>query len=430
MLASMEENDCGGEEELVGRLRRLSPPPPPPRMTKTTKTIAGDLHHPTPSASRARLKPPSFSSSTYRSDYKPAPVSSIEVEKAQSLGLGGGERGRVSTSTTTATRRSSSPPHFCCCCPSSSSSEAPLLPAPPSPRSLSTTAAAAVAAAAAAFDSKENAPFSQQRQPRKLLEKKLQHPQNPQLQQRSARVSGSALSDAITCFREKERNWLIEKAALRRDADAARRQALLSDALRSKEATARRHAEAELKAAKAAIRRRDDDAAVEKERNAAALAAVSASSEARVRSAQRAVSSAASEAATARERIVELEQGLLEERARRDGAEEQRVRALERAEAAVGASRRAAVEFASAVGQEAERSRRAEQRLRERVRKACGVDLSLLSSIAEEEEEEEEEEEGEGEEGEEEGDEEDEEEDDILDAEDRGARLPSVSFTV
>jgi hypothetical protein len=123
-----------------------------------------------------------------------------------------------------------------------------------------------------------------------------------------------------------------------------------------------------------------------------------------------------------------LEQELAEQRARRDGAELEKAEALERAAVAVNASRQVAGKFAAVVKKEAERASGAEERLRERVRKVCGVDLS---SITEEEEVEEEEEEGEeGKEEESSSSSSDEEEENNETAAEREARLPPISFTV
>lgn len=202
----------------------------------------------------------------------------------------------------------------------------------------------------------------------------------------------------------------------------------MSEGLRAREATARRHAEAELKAARAALRRRDDDAVAERERHAAELAGNATAAESRVRCAERAASLATCEAAEHRERVIALKKELAEERSRRGGAELERERALDRADAAVAASRRAAGKVAAVVELEAERASGAEVRLRERVSKACGVDLSSISEAEEEKEEEEEDEEEEEEEGGESsiGS----EEGDDHEAEDREARLPPVSFTL
>lgn len=427
MLAHLDENEGAGQEEL-GQLRLG----PLPAAVATTTTTIADRCHPSPSASsRPRLRAPSPSSSTYRSDYKPSPVMLCDVVKAQRVGLGserGGLSERALTSTlaeTTAAaatrRRSSSPPRGCgdrahCChcrCSSSSAKALLLIPSLP-PRSLSPAKGLS-----RAFDEKENASSLRQKQQQQLL-----FQQRSQQQQRSSRVSGSALSDALASFREKERNWLSEKAAFRREADAARRASLLSEGLRAKEATARRHAEEELRAARAAIRRRDDDDAAEKEESLAALAAASAAAESRVRSAEYAASMAAAEAAEAREKVIVLEQELADERSRRGGEEAERERALKRADAAVAASRRVAGKFAFVVEREAERASGAERRLQDRVIKACGVDLS---SIAEEEEEEEEEESSdEAQERDEEG----EQDSGANEASDRDARLPPISFTL
>ena len=95
-LDPLDEN----EEGELWEPRRLGPPLPlssargeeqPPSPT----AIADLCHHPSASlSSRRRLKPPSLSScSTYRSDYKPCPVTPLEGSKAQSFGLGN-ERGR------------------------------------------------------------------------------------------------------------------------------------------------------------------------------------------------------------------------------------------------------------------------------------------------------------------------------------------------
>lgn len=398
-----------------------------------------DLCLPSPPACcRPRLRAPSLSSSTYRNDYRRSPVTLCETEKAQSVVLCSereGRSGRALTKTTKSTtrRRSFSPPrdggrgsdraHCCHChcrCSSSASvaAEALFLPPPPAPPQRSLSPAKRLSRS---FDSKENisSPIWQ----RKQKQQQLQPLDNSQL--RSSRVSGSALSDALAAFREKEKSWLSEKAALRRDADAARRASLLSEALRAKEATARRQAEAELRAAKAAIRRRDDAAAAE-ERNFAAVAATTAAAQARVRLAERAASLNAAEAAEAREQVVALEQELADERSRRDGAEAERAGAVERAAAAAAAaaSRRAAGKFAAVVEREAERASGAERRLQERVRKVCGVDLS---SLPEEEEEEEHDEERNNEDYAEEV---EQEHNDADEARDREARLPAVFFTV
>ena len=321
-------------EEELWRLRRLvaSPPPPATTTATTTATIA-DLCPPSSSpTSRPRLKPPSLSSSTYRRDYKHSPMTLLEGSKAKSFGLGS-ERGRSEGEALAATAmtRSSSPPrggggehccHCChCCSASSSAAAAETLSAhfPPPPRSLSPSKAKRIPTY---YGSKENAPPSLQQGQKQKRNPPLQQPQ------RTSRVSGSALSDALASFREKEKQWLAEKAAFRREAETARRASLLSEALRAKEATARRHAEAELRAAKAAIRRRDDDDAEEKERNAATLAAAHAAAESRVRSAERAAALAASEAARAREKTASSERDLASERSRRCGAEREREGAL------------------------------------------------------------------------------------------------------
>ena len=123
-----------------------------------------------------------------------------------------------------------------------------------------------------------------------------------------------------------------------------------------------------------------------------------------------------------------MELELAEERSRRGGAEADRERALERADSAVLAARRAAGEFAAVVEREAERASGAEERLRERVSRVVGVDLS---SIAEgEEEEEDEEEESEEDEEEKGGERSRSDVDDHNEAEDREARLPPISFVV
>lgn len=451
-LDPLDEN-----EEELWRLRRLVAPPLP-----TPAAIADLCPPPSSPAFRPRLKPPSLSSSTYRSDYKPSPVTLPEGSRARSLGLGS-ERGRSSergalaapppmTAAAAARRRSCSPPrddgggrrcHGCPRCSSSSSAAAaaealsappPPPPPPPSPPPPPINFLSPAEILSASFDSKENAPSSLQQKPRLLLQKQqqqqLQRRQNqtPKPPQRTSRVSGSALSDALASFRGKETEWLAEKAALRREADAARRASLVSEGLRAREATARRHAEAELKAARAALRRRDDDAVAERERHAAELAGNATAAESRVRCAERAASLATCEAAEHRERVIALKKELAEERSRRGGAELERERALDRADAAVAASRRAAGKVAAVVELEAERASGAEVRLRERVSKACGVDLSSISEAEEEKEEEEEDEEEEEEEGGESsiGS----EEGDDHEAEDREARLPPVSFTL
>ena len=380
MLDALDEN-----EEELWRLRRLVAPPLP-----TPAAIADLCPPPSSPAFRPRLKPPSLSSSTYRSDYKPSPVTLPEGSRARSLGLGS-ERGRSSERkalaaappmTAAARRRSCSPPrddgggrrcHGCPRCSSSSSSAAAAeaLSAPPPPRPPSPSPPpppinflSPAEILSASFDSKENAPSSLQQKPRLLLQKQqqqLQRRQNqtPKPPQRTSRVSGSALSDALASFRGKETEWLAEKAALRREADAARRASLVSEGLRAREATARRHAEAELKAARAALRRRDDDAVAERERHAAELAGNATAAESRVRCAERAASLATCEAAEHRERVIALKKELAEERSRRGGAE------LERESAREGRRRCRRVE---ASGRKGRRGRRAGGRAGERGR--------------------------------------------------------------